>query len=109
MIKMIATNLEEVLGQSGNGAYEGWLYLPEGPWSLASEGIFIDEDLDADPNAKFPPGILDCCNLTPILEAAGIEDVIDYARQQSPNCSLEQLLESLTYYVENDAFLDLNG
>lgn len=107
MIQMTATNLEEVLGQSGEGNFRGYLYLPNGPWNLATEGIFIEEDIDADPNAKFPPGILDACKLKSTLDAAGVEDIIAYARQQSPDCSLEQLLNSFVFYVENDAFLDL--
>ena len=109
MIKMAATNLEEVFGQTGEGNFEGYLYLPEGSWSLATEGIFIEQDINADPDSKFPPSILDACNLKPTLEAAGVEDVIAFARQQSPDCSLEQLLKSFVFYVENDAFLDFKA
>lgn len=109
MIQMTATNLEEALGQNSEGNFEGYLYLPDGPWNLTTEGLFIDEDIDADPSTKFPPAILDACKLKPTLEAADIEDVIAYARQQSPHCSLDELLKSFVFYVENDAFLDFTG
>ena len=82
MIQMTATNLKEVLGQSGEGNFEGYLDLPAGPWNLATEGIFIAEDINAGPHATFSPAILDACKIEPTLEAAGVEDVIAYARQQ---------------------------
>ena len=109
MIQITATNLEEIFGQNGERNFEGYLYLPNGPWSLATEGLFIEEDIDADPKVKFPPAVLDACKLKPTLEAAGVEDVIAYARQQSPDCTLEQLLRSFVFYVENDAFLDFEA
>jgi len=29
--------------------YSGWLYLPDPPWSLDTQGIFAVDDKDADP------------------------------------------------------------
>ncbi|WP_445081763.1 DUF7716 domain-containing protein [Snodgrassella alvi] len=40
------------------------------------------------------------------LDGASIEDVIDYAKQQSENVSLEDLFKSFMFYYENDAFMD---
>jgi hypothetical protein len=106
MIEMTIVSIREVLEQQSEGQFEGWLYLPPPPWTLATEGIFMMEDINADPNEKFPPLLLAPCNLTPALDAAGIEDVIAYAEQKIANPSTEKLFESFKFYVENDAFLD---
>lgn len=106
MNKLTIVNLREVFEQQGEGQFEGWLYLPQIPWTLETEGIFMMEDIDADPNKKFPPALLEQCRLTPTLDATGIEDVIAFSKNKNDTATTEELLNSFKFYVENDAFLD---
>lgn len=106
---MTVVNLQEVFSQTCEGMYDGWLYLPQGPWTPATEGIFLDQSVDADPDEPFPPKILEPLKLKATLDAAGIEDVMSYARQQRELCSLDDMLRSFVFYLENDAFLLFDG
>ncbi len=109
MINMTVVNLQEVFSQTCEGMYDGWLYLPQGPWTLVTEGIFLDQSVDAHPDEPFPPKILEPLQLKATLDAAGIEDVISYARQQREPCLLDDMLRSFVFYLENDAFLLFDG
>lgn len=103
-IKMTFVSVREVLEQQLNDRFEGWLYLPEPPWTLATNGIFILEDINADPCEEFPRTLLAPCRLVPVMEAAEIEDVIEYAKREKSSALTEDLLISFTYYFEHDAF-----
>jgi hypothetical protein len=104
MYKMVAVTIREVLVKAD--VFQGWLYLPDKPWLLDTEGIFVREDLDADPSAPFPPVVLSPCQLKEALDAASIEDIISNAEQQLAKPTLENLLEAFLFYMENDAFIE---
>ncbi len=104
MYKAVIVNIRETLDK-GN-VFSGWLYLPKQPWSLDTQGIFLKEDKDADPSDPFPPVILDACQLSETLDAAGIEDVISNAQLQINNPTTEDLFKAFLFYMENDAFIE---
>lgn len=104
MYKMVAVTIREVLKKTD--LFQGWLYLPDKPWTLATEGIFVKEDRDADPSAPFPPAVLSPCQLKETLDAAGIEDIISNAEHQLGKPTLENLFAAFLFYMENDAFIE---
>lgn len=107
MYKMIAVTIREVFEK--NGEFSGWLYLPRQPWTLDTEGLFIEMDIDADPSDPFPPALIGPCNLEEALDAAGIEDVISNAHSQLSNPSIDRLVDAFLFYIENDAFIEFGG
>jgi hypothetical protein len=109
MYKTVIVTIREVLEKKE--VFSGWLYLPDTAksWSLNTQGIFVEEDIDADPNDPYPPAILDSCNLTESLDAAGIEDIISNAEAQTNKPSIDQLFKAFLFYLENDAFIDFKA
>lgn len=106
MCKMAAVTIREVFEK--NGQFDGWLYLPKQPWTLDTQGIFVEHDIDAAPSDPIPPQILAPCDLQEALDAAGIEDVISYAQAQLEKPTIDQLFEALEFYIENDAFMEFS-
>jgi hypothetical protein len=85
--------------------HSGWLYLPETTWDLDTQGVFAEDDKDADPDADPRPGIAKSEGWKEILDGASIEDVVANAKAQIVNPNIEQLFEAFLYYFENDAFI----
>jgi hypothetical protein len=106
MHKMVAVSIKEVLEQKEK--FSGWLYLPQQPWTLETQGIFVDEDRDAAPSEPFPPAILAPCALQDALDAAGIDDVISNAQDQLGTPTISQLFEGFLFYVANDAYCEFD-
>jgi hypothetical protein len=106
MNHMLLLTMREVLEQAA--VFDGWLFLPQQPWTLDTVGIFIKEDRDADPSDPFPPAILAPCGLQVALDAAGIEDVIENAKDQLGAPRIDQLFAAFQFYIENDAFLEFD-
>lgn len=104
MHKAIIATLDEIL--TGKVPLKGWLYLDRKSWSLNTEGIMIEEDIDADPNLPFPPEVIKKLNLTEVLDAACIEDIIDNINAQTLNPTAEQTFSAFLFYFENDAFIE---
>lgn len=104
---MIAVTIREAFEK--NGEFSEWFYLPRQPWTLETEGLFIQEDIDAEPAAPFPPAFLGPCNLQDTVDAAGMEDIITNAKNQLSTPSIEQLFEAFQFYIENDAFIEFGG
>ena len=87
--------------------FEGWLYLPDTPWTLATEGVFVDLD-DVLPGETTPlPSVVSENEWRETLDATSIEDVVAYARAQHADASAEELLASFVFFVDSDAFLIL--
>jgi hypothetical protein len=106
MYEAIVATLEEILIKRIPA--RGWLYLGEKPWNLATEGIMIADDIDAPADAPFPPRIIQNCGLNEVLDAAGIEDIIDNAEAQVTHPTPDQILLAFNFYFENDAFIDFS-
>jgi hypothetical protein len=101
MEKLIS--LRDVLLQKE--AYQGWLYLPEEPWTLETKGIFVDlDDVPAGSEPDLPEEVKKY-NLHEVLDAVGIEDIIINAKEQIGSPSVDELLSAFVFYVENDAFI----
>lgn len=89
--------------------FAGSLYLPAPPWNLDTEGAFVVFDKDADPAADQRPEAVKQPGWREVLDDAGIEDIVDYARAQRRGATLDDLLRAFIFYVEEDAFLDFEA
>ncbi|MBN3767638.1 hypothetical protein [Burkholderia sp. Ac-20365] len=85
--------------------HSGWLYLPDPPWDMNTQGVFADDDKDADPDADPRPEIAKTNDWQEVLDVASIEDIVSNAQAQIENPRIEQLFEAFVYYFENDAFI----
>jgi len=103
MNKMLAVTIREVLEQKGE--FFGWLFLPSKPWTLDTNGLFIQEDKDSDPSEPFPPIIVEPCRLSAVLDWASIEDIVLNAKEQVGRPSVDNLFKAFIFYIENDAFI----
>jgi hypothetical protein len=87
--------------------YDGWLYLPDEPWTLDTNGIFVQSDKDAAPGStEHIPQFVKTANWKGILDSDSIEDIIENATIQLINPTLEELLQAFIFYVHNDAFFE---
>jgi len=84
---------------------EGWLYLPAKPWTLDTSGAFVVLDKDAPPDADPRPDIVKAGSWTEVLDAPGIEDIVENARAQLVAPTIDDLLAAFLFYVERDAFI----
>lgn len=90
---------------SQDDEYRGWFYLPPEPWSLETEGIFVEDDKDVEPGSDAHiPDIIKSEGWKVTLDEAGIEDVIFNAEAQIEDPTLEDLFSAFKFYLENDAF-----
>ncbi|WP_321575120.1 hypothetical protein [Burkholderia sp. BE17] len=87
------------------GQHSGWLYLPETAWTLDTQGVFAEDDKDADPDADPRPEIARTNDWQEVLDVASIEDIVSNAVAQIENPTIEQLFEAFLYYFKNDAFI----
>lgn len=86
-----------------------WFYLPpdQSKWSLDTEGIFSLSSFDFPPDSDdFLPEQVKNNGWIDTLEGAAIEDVIDNAKYQLENPTVDQLLNAFIFYYENDAFME---
>lgn len=86
-----------------------WFYLPpdKTTWNLDTLGVFSLDSWDFPPDSnEYLPKQVKNDGWIETLDGASIEDVIDYAKQQLDNASLEDLFKSFMFYYENDAFMD---
>lgn len=103
MSTTIATtvSLQHILEHPGD--FSGWLCLPPMPWTLDTEGAFIEaaDDTEADPplTTAHQPG----WRVT--LKGATIEDIVINAHDQVDEPSVTQLLDAFVFYVDNDEFI----
>lgn len=89
--------------------HSGWLYLPEQPWTLETQGVFVVDDKDVDPDEDLVPAIVQENNWQEVLDSDTIEDVVENAKAQVVSPTVSQLFEAFIYYVENDAFIDFGA
>lgn len=84
-----------------------WLYLPKGEWSLETEGVFSRDAWNYPQDSDdYLPIEARKYGWIEVLDKASLEDIISYTKAQLKNPTLEQLLEAMIFYYENDAFLD---
>jgi hypothetical protein len=85
--------------------YSGWLYLPDPPWNLDTQGVFAEDDKDADPADDPRPNIAKINDWQEVLDSASIEDIVTNAKAQIGTATSQQLFDAFVYYFENDAFI----
>ena len=74
-------------------------------WSLDTIGKFTLDlrDLPPDSNEDLPEEV-EKYGWIPTLSGADIESIVEVAKQELKNPSIEDLFESFIYYFEHDAF-----
>ena len=84
-----------------------WLYLPGSleSWTLETKGAILDADL-GDPGPEDIPFARNN-GLRCTLDVGTIQDILSNARQQRPDADLPTFLQAFLYYVDCDAFIDL--
>ncbi len=86
-----------------------WVYLPsDGPWHLdmpvlVAGSIEVPPELENEPLAGYPKAALDR-NMMCFLELATLFGVIDNARMQSADLSIEDHYDAIMHYWEYDAY-----
>lgn len=68
--------------------------------------VLISKEQDED--GRFLAELEENENVCELASASIAKEVVSNARQQKPNCSKEELVEALDFYLLNDAFFDLN-
>ncbi|WP_269509344.1 DUF7716 domain-containing protein [Burkholderia sp. IMCC1007] len=97
-------SLQHILEHPGD--FSGWLCLPPMPWTLDTEGAFIDDADDADDaEAATPPATAPQPGWRITLNSATIEDIVINAHDQVDEPTVAQLFDAFVFYVDNDAFI----
>jgi hypothetical protein len=102
----VAITLADVLRTAPSLPWREALYLPvEVPWDLSTRAILFDSDdlYDAKANTDEVPQP----GMRYVHSIADVRDIVNNARQQRPECSLEDLLKAFLFYYERDAFIEL--
>lgn len=86
-----------------------WFYLPPDPthWRLNTQGIFSLDSSNYPPDSdSFLPKQAQEDGWIETLEGAEIEDVVENAKAQLENASLNDLFKAFVFYYKNNAFLE---
>lgn len=86
-----------------------WFYLPPDivDWNLNTQGIFSLDSSDFPPDSDdFLPKQVKENGWIETLEGAAIEDLVENAKEQLGNASLNDLFRAFVFYYKNDAFLE---
>jgi len=100
-ITATTASLQHILEHPGD--FSGWLCLPPTPWTLDTEGAFIEDALQAE--ADTPPTTAPHPGWRVTLSSATIEDIVINAHDQVDEPSVAQLLDAFVFYVDNDEFI----
>jgi len=96
--------LRNVLLDEADLSWEDSVFLPKDKnWSLNSKCYLFNLD-NLEDNEETPQFAIDN-NLIYVLSVADIQDIVDNAKQQRPQCSVSDLFEAFLYYYRNDAFI----
>ncbi|MFJ1214864.1 DUF7716 domain-containing protein [Burkholderia pyrrocinia] len=94
-------SLKHILERPGD--FSGWLCLPPTPWTLDTEGAFIEDAQQADDD--MPPVIASRPGWRITLNSATIQDIVINAHDQVDEPSAAQLFDAFEFYVDNEAFI----
>lgn len=96
--------LREILVNVEEYCWKDSLFLPENEtWLLDSNCVVLNMD-ELEDDEEAPRFALDN-NLKYVLTIQDVQDVVENIREQSPNCTDDDLLRALLYYYQNDAFI----
>jgi len=100
--------LSDVLESVSELPWNEALYLPASKeWTLESPAIVWDADDVGDDESEVPDFPAEH-EMTYVLGVTTVQDIVSNARQQRPNCSINEKFEALLYYVRHDAFIELS-
>jgi hypothetical protein len=102
----VVNTLAEALQSAPSLPWRDALYLPvETPWELSTPAIISNPDdlYDETTNTEAVPAT----GMRYALSITDVQDIVDNARKQRPDCSLVDLLKAFTFYFERDAFIEL--
>jgi hypothetical protein len=103
MSKFGLLELRNVLLNTAKLPWEDSLFLPKDKnWTLNSNCFLFNLD-DLEDDEEIPQFAIEN-NLDRVLSIAEIQDIVDNAHQQRPNCSELDLFKAFLYYFEHDAF-----
>ena len=94
-------SLKHILEHPGD--FSGWLCLPPMPWTLATEGVFIEDAEHAE--TATPPTTVAQPDWCVTLPSATIEDIVINAHDQVDEPSVAQLFDAFVFYVDNEEFI----
>lgn len=94
-------SLKHILEHPGD--FHGWLCLPPMPWTLDTEGAFIEDAAHAE--GTTPPATAPQPGWRLTLNSATIEDIVINAHDQVDEPSAVQLLDAFVFYVDNEEFI----
>ncbi|WP_176158215.1 DUF7716 domain-containing protein [Burkholderia multivorans] len=100
-ITATTASLKHILERPGD--FSGRLCLPSMPWTLDTEGAFIeDANLTED---STPPAIAPHPDWRATLNSTTIEEIVINAHDQVDEPSIAQLFDAFVFYLENDEFI----
>lgn len=106
MENMQITTIKEALINAPNLLWSDSLFLPDTlTWELETKVVICDSD-DVESEDDEIPQIAKEMGLPLSIGIQDIQQVIDNARQQVEDYSIEQLFEVFLYYYDNDAFIE---
>ncbi|CDG19899.1 conserved protein of unknown function [Xenorhabdus poinarii G6] len=88
---------------------EGWFYLPpdESSWNLKTEGVFSLDSADFPPDSdEFLPIQAKENGWVETLDNGLIEEVVENAKAQLGNPSIDDLFNAFIFYFQHDAFIE---
>lgn len=80
----------------------GWLYLPERPWTLDTKGVFAPYGRDS---VRIVPKIARDRGFKITVDSDTIEDIISNAECQLKLSSIQKIFEAFVFYNDKDAFI----
>ncbi len=101
----MVNTLAEALQSAPSLPWRDALYLPvETPWELSTPAVICNPDdlLDKTTNTE----AVSATGMRYALSITDVQDIVDYARKQRPDCSLEDLLKAFIFYFERDALIE---
>lgn len=106
MENMQITTIKDALINAPNLLWSDSLFLPDTlTWELETKVVICDPD-DVESEDDEIPQIAKEMGLPLSIGIQDIQQVMDNARQQVEDCSIEQLFEAFLYYYDNDAFIE---
>ncbi len=106
MENMQVTIIKDVLINAPNLLWSDSLFLPDTlVWELETQVVICDPD-DVESEDDEVPKIAKEMGLPLSIGIQDIQQVVDNARQQVEDCSIEQLFEAFLYFYDNDAFIE---
>ena len=112
MSEEVVHRFEDVLLGIQSQPSTAWVYLPiEKNWTLKSSSAVLgsDETTEAqqdDPEAGVPQ-FAKLNKLIRVLPVTVVQDIVENARAQRPNATIQDLFQAFKYYYDHDAFIRL--